>query len=186
MTTSQPLTIWTVGHSTRSSDEFLELLRSQRIELLADVRRFPGSRKYPHFNEGEMSRWLGEAGISYRLMKDLGGRRTPRPDSPNTAWRNASFRAYADYMETPEFQTAADELLDVARAQRTAIMCSEAVWWRCHRSLIADYLKIRGIEVLHILSATKVEPHPYTSAATIIEGQLSYAAATVSKQRDLF
>ena len=189
MTTSQPLTIWTAGHSTRSSDELLELLRSQRIELLVDVRRFPGSRKYPHFNEGEMSRWLGEAGIDYRLMKDLGGRRTPRADSPNTAWRNASFRAYADYMETPEFQAAAQELLDLARAKRTAIMCSEAVWWRCHRSLVADYLKVRGIQVLHILSATKVDPHPYTSAATILEGRLSYAAkgdADYGRQQELF
>lgn len=187
MTTSRPLTIWTIGHSTRSSDEFLALLRGQRIELLVDVRRFPGSRKYPHFNEGEMVRWLNEAGINYRLMKDLGGRRKPRADSPNTAWRNASFRAYADYLETKEFQTAAAELLEAARAQRTAIMCSEAVWWRCHRSLIADYLKIRGVEVLHILSATKVEPHPYTSAATIVDGRLSYAAAGAGdRQQDLF
>jgi uncharacterized protein (DUF488 family) len=189
MTTSQPLTIWTIGHSTRSADEFLELLRSQHIELLVDIRRFPGSRKYPHFNEAEMARWLNEAGIEYRLMKDLGGRRTPRADSPNTAWRNASFRAYADYMETPEFQTAVDELLRAASSRRAAIMCSEAVWWRCHRSLIADYLKIRGIQVLHILSASKVELHPFTSAASIVDGQLSYAAADATqaaRQQELF
>jgi len=188
MTTSQPLTIWTVGHSTRSSDEFLELLRSQQIELLIDVRRFPGSRKYPHFNENEMARWLDAAGIGYRLMKDLGGRRTPRANSPNTAWRNASFRAYADYMQTDEFQAAADDLLGEARSRRTAIKCSEAVWWRCHRSLIADYLKIRGVDVLHILSGTKVEAHPFTSAASIVDGQLSYSGAdqTTAQQRKLF
>jgi uncharacterized protein (DUF488 family) len=187
MTTLGPATIWTIGHSTRSSDEFLELLRSQRIELLVDVRRFPGSRKYPHFNAEEMARWLGAAGIGYRLMKDLGGRRTPRSDSHNTAWRNASFRAYADYMETPEFQAAIEELLDAARSQRAAIMCSEAVWWSCHRALISDYLKIRGVEVLHILSATKIEPHPFTSAATIVAGRLSYAAtAPHDPQQELF
>ena len=188
MASEPPLTIWTVGHSTRSSDEFLELLRSQQIQLLVDVRRFPGSRKYPHFNEAEMARWLDAAGIGYRLAKELGGRRTPRADSHNTAWRNASFRAYADYMETGEFQAAAEELLREARMQRTAIMCSEAVWWRCHRSLIADYLKIRGVEVLHILSPTKTEPHPFTSAASIVGGQLSYAAdeGSAARQQKLF
>ena len=188
MSPTTPTTIWTIGHSTRSSEEFLELLRSQQIELLFDVRRFPGSRKYPHFNEGELARTLEAAGMGYRLMQALGGRRTPRPDSKNTAWRNASFRAYADYMETGEFQAAADELRDEAKSRRTAIMCSEAVWWRCHRALIADYLKIRGVEVLHILSPTKVEPHPYTSAASIVEGQLSYAAAndSVDPQQKLF
>jgi uncharacterized protein (DUF488 family) len=189
MVSAQPLTIWTIGHSTRSSDEFLGLLRGQQIELLVDVRRFPGSRKYPHFNEAEMARWLDDAGIGYRLMKELGGRRTPRADSHNTAWRNASFRAYADYLETPEFAAAIDELLREARSRRTAIMCSEAVWWRCHRSLIADYLKIHGIDVLHILSATKVEPHPFTSAASIVAGRLSYAAtdeAVAARQQKLF
>jgi uncharacterized protein (DUF488 family) len=188
MASDPPLTIWTVGHSTRSKDEFLELLHSQQIQLLVDVRRFPGSRKYPHFNEAEMAHWLDAVGIGYRLAKDLGGRRTPRADSHNTAWRNASFRAYADYMETGEFQAAAEELLGEARMQRTAIMCSEAVWWRCHRSLIADYLKIRGLEVLHILSLTKIEPHPFTSAASIVEGQLSYAAdeGSAARQQKLF
>jgi uncharacterized protein (DUF488 family) len=189
MPSDQSLTIWTIGHSTRSRDEFLDLLRSQQIHLLVDVRRFPGSRKYPHFNEAEMARWLHDAGIGYHLAKELGGRRTPQADSHNTAWRNASFRAYADYMETAEFQAAADELLREAKLHRTAIMCSEAVWWRCHRSLIADYLKIRGVGVLHILSPTKVEPHPYTSAASVVDGRLSYAAtdeASAARQQKLF
>jgi uncharacterized protein (DUF488 family) len=188
MSPTTPPTIWTIGHSTRSSDDFLELLRSQQIQLLVDVRRFPGSRKYPHFNDGELAKTLEAAGVGYRLMQALGGRRTPRPDSQNTAWRNASFRAYADYMETEEFQAAVDELRQEADLRRTAIMCSEAVWWRCHRALIADYLKVRGVEVLHILSPTKVESHPYTSAASIVEGHLSYAGgdASADPQQKLF
>jgi uncharacterized protein (DUF488 family) len=178
------LTVWTIGHSTRSAAEFLDLLRASGIELLVDVRRFPGSRKYPHFNERELSEALVAAGIGYRLMKDLGGRRPARPDSPNGAWRNASFRGYADYMETPEFAAAIGQLLDEAQSRRTAVMCSEAVWWRCHRSLIADCLKVRGVEVLHILTPTKTEPHPYTSAARIVEGKLTYAAASDAASGD--
>lgn len=176
MASTSPLTVWTIGHSTRSLAEFVELLKTNRIELLADVRRFPGSRKYPHFNQEQLATTLGEEAIEYRLLADLGGRRRARPDSPNTAWRNASFRGYADYMETAEFQDAVGELMRIASNRRTAIMCSEAVWWRCHRSMIADELKVRGATVLHILSSTKVEPHPYTSAAKVIEGRLSYAA----------
>ena len=189
MSEAHPLTVWTIGHSTRSSEEFLDLLRGQKIELLVDVRRFPGSRKYPHFNQAELAQSLSAAGIEYRLMQALGGRRTPRADSPNTAWRNASFRAYADYMETDDFRAAAAELVSAARLRHSAIMCSEAVWWRCHRSLIADYLKVRGALVLHILSATKVEPHPFTSAATIVNGQLSYAGTDqgeAARQLQLF
>jgi uncharacterized protein (DUF488 family) len=175
-------TIWTIGHSTRSLEEFVELLQESQIGLLADVRRFPGSRKYPQFNEGALAASLPEFGIDYRLLSDLGGRRQPRSDSPNTAWRNASFRGYADYMETAPFQAAADELLRLAQARRTAIMCSEAVWWRCHRALISDYLKVRGVTVVHILGRGKVEPHPYSSAATISAGRLSYAAASESER----
>jgi uncharacterized protein (DUF488 family) len=177
MASAPPSTIWTIGHSTRSADEFLELLRTNGIELLVDVRRFPGSRRYPHFNEQELARSMAAAGIGYRLMKDLGGRRQAKADSKNTAWRNASFRGYADYTETDEFAAAISELLREVTSCRTAIMCSEAVWWQCHRSLIADYLKIRGVQVLHILSLTKVEPHPYTSAATIVNGELSYTGS---------
>jgi uncharacterized protein (DUF488 family) len=185
MSSHQPLKLWTIGHSTRSSDEFIQLLQGNAIELLVDVRRFPGSRKHPQFNSEALAESLAAAGIGYRLMKDLGGRRTGRPDSQNTAWRNASFRAYADYMESPEFESAIAELMKDAAARRTAIMCSEAVWWSCHRSLIADYLKVRGVEVWHILSPTKVDLHPYTSAATVVDGHLSYHGPEVKSDAQL-
>lgn len=172
----KPVCVWTIGHSTRSESEFLDLLRAHEIAVLADVRRFPGSRKYPHFGGEALCESLTEAGIEYQHFADLGGRRKPRPDSHNDVWRNDSFRGYADYMETPEFQNALDELLQTAREKRTALMCSEAVWWRCHRSLVADFLKARGVEVVHILSATKNEVHPYTSAARLENGRLTYNA----------
>jgi uncharacterized protein (DUF488 family) len=169
-------TLWTIGHSTRSADEFLHLLIQNQIQALADVRRFPGSRKYPHFNADALRESVSAAGIEYVPLMELGGRRKARPDSKNMAWRNESFRGYADYMETAEFQAGIDKLMELARQKRTAVMCSEAVWWRCHRSLIADYLKARGVDVRHILSETKVEAHPYTSAARIRRGRLTYAA----------
>lgn len=170
-----PLTIWTIGHSTRSLDEFLALLVSQEIEALADVRRFPASRKYPHFNADALRSKLTAGGIEYVPLTELGGRRKARPDSHNTAWRNESFRGYADYMETEDFRAGLDRLLALAQRRRTAVMCSEAVWWRCHRSLIADDLKSRGVEVQHILSESKMEMHPYTSAARLEKGRLTYA-----------
>ncbi len=166
--------IWTVGHSTRGFEEFVEILREHRIETLVDVRSFPGSRRYPQFNKEELSETLPEAGIEYIHLPSLGGRRKARAGSKNIAWRNEGFRGYADYMETADFQKGIETLLELAGKQRTAIMCAEALWWRCHRSLIADYLKVRGAEVIHILSAGKSEPHPYTSAARIIDGRLSY------------
>jgi uncharacterized protein (DUF488 family) len=169
------MTVWTIGHSNRSLDEFLALLAAFEIEVLADVRRFPGSRKHPHFNQEALSHSLGATGISYEFFPELGGRRKPRPDSLNTAWRNESFRAYADYMETGEYRAGVERLLSIAEERRVAIMCSEAVWWRCHRSLVADYLKSEGITVEHILSPKKSEPHPYTSAARLVDGRLSYA-----------
>lgn len=168
------LTIWTIGHSTHPIDEFLALLQSHRIELLADVRSLPGSRKFPHFNQSALAASLQAAGIAYEHFPELGGRRKARPDSPNSAWRNASFRGYADYMETREFRDGIERLLEAARERRTAFMCSEAVWWSCHRSLIADDLKVRGVRVLHILANAKVQEHPYTSAASVVHGQLSY------------
>jgi uncharacterized protein (DUF488 family) len=166
--------IWTVGHSTRGVEEFVEILREHRIDALVDVRSFPGSRRYPHFNKSELSETLPQAGIEYIHMPSLGGRRKARVGSKNIAWRNEGFRGYADYMEASDFEKGIENLLELAGKQRTAIMCAEALWWRCHRSLIADYLKVRGIEVIHILSAGKSEPHPYTSAARIIDGRLSY------------
>lgn len=167
--------VWTTGHSTRTRAEFLGMLASSRIEALADVRRFPGSRKYPWFNQEALRGSLSEVGIEYKAIPNLGGRRRPRPDSRNDAWRNESFRGYADYMETTEFQEGIVRLLELARRKRTAIMCSEAVWWRCHRSLIADYLKASGIDVWHIMAESKTEAHPYTSAARIKDGKLSYS-----------
>ncbi|HQZ79131.1 MAG TPA: DUF488 domain-containing protein [Steroidobacteraceae bacterium] len=170
-------TIWTIGHSTRSLDEFLELLADHRLEAVADVRRFPGSRRYPHFAQAALSATLAERGIAYHWIPALGGRRRARPDSPNTGWRNASFRGYADHIGSAEFSRGLDELLQLADRLRTALMCAEAVWWRCHRSLIADVLRSRGIEVVHILDAKHSVVHPYTAPARIVHGQLSYAAA---------
>ena len=167
--------IWTIGHSTRSIDEFISLLAQNEIKLLVDVRAFPGSKRYPQFNKEALAESLTAHGIGYEHFPELGGKRKPKPDSRNTAWRNASFRGYADYMEAEQFQKGIERLLDIAaEAGPTAIMCAEAVWWRCHRSLIADYLKARGVEILHILGANKAEPHPYTSAARILDGELSY------------
>jgi uncharacterized protein (DUF488 family) len=171
---AEQLSIWTVGHSTLSIEDFLARLRSFQIDLLADVRSFPGSRRYPQFNKENLSTALADAGISYEHLRELSGRRRPRPDSLNMTWRNESFRGYADYMETEEFRAGLETLLQLARNQRVAIMCSEAVWWRCHRSMISDYLKVKGIEVTHIMNEGKAEPHPYTSAARIINGELSY------------
>jgi uncharacterized protein (DUF488 family) len=167
--------IWTIGHSTRAIDDFISLLKENEINLLVDVRAWPGSKRYPQFNKDTLAESLNAHRIRYEHFPELGGKRKSKPDSRNTAWRNASFRGYADYMETEQFQKGIERLLDVAaEAGPTAIMCAEAVWWRCHRSLIADYLKARGVEVLHVLGANKVDPHPYTSAARIVNGELSY------------
>jgi uncharacterized protein (DUF488 family) len=169
--------IWTIGHSTRAIDEFISLLKENEIKLLADVRAWPGSKRYPQFNKDALTESLTAHGMRYGHFPELGGKRKSKPDSRNTAWRNASFRGYADYMQTEQFQNGIVRLLYTAsEAGPIAIMCAEAVWWRCHRSLISDYLKARGLEVLHILGANKVEPHPYTSAARIVNGELSYAA----------
>ncbi|HEY2082247.1 MAG TPA: DUF488 domain-containing protein, partial [Verrucomicrobiae bacterium] len=152
------------------------LLGSQRIQLLADVRRFPGSRRLPHFNQENLSKSLAEAGIDYVHFPELGGRRKALANSPNTVWRNEAFRAYADFMMTEEFRGGIARLLELARQKRTAIMCAEALWWQCHRSLIADYLKAEGHEVFHIMSGNKTDEHPFTSAARIVDGKLSYSA----------
>ena len=166
--------IWTIGHSTRSVDEFNEILLSNEVGTLVDVRSFPGSRRYPHFNKAKLSKTLQHIGGQYLHSPRLGGRRQPTLNSKNTAWKNASFRAYADHMETEEFEKGIEELCELSSMKRTAIMCAEALWWRCHRSLISDYLKARGIEVIHILDDKHTEEHPYTSAARIIDGRLSY------------
>ena len=177
-------TLWTIGHSTRPLDQFLALLRQYEIEALADVRRFPTSRRHPQFNEAALRQTLEEQGIEYLWLPKLGGRRPTKRDSPNTAWRNASFRGYADYLTTPEFSAGLDDLLALAQRRRTAIMCAEVVWWRCHRAIISDVLLSRGWQVIHILDEHKSSTHKYSAAARIVDGQLTYAGAPA--QRTLF
>ncbi len=171
----ETLIVWTVGHSTRSIEEFKQILISHQIQTLVDVRTLPGSRRYPHFNKPELSQSLESIKVEYVHMPQLGGRRKSRPDSTNTAWNNASFRGYADHMETSEFQKGIEGLLSLAGKKRTAVMCAEALWWRCHRSLISDFLKSNGIRVMHIINGKKTEEHPYTPVARIVNGRLSYA-----------
>ena len=166
--------IWTIGHSNREVAEFILLLKENTIEYLVDVRRYPGSRKWPSYNQENLARTLREADIDYTHMLDLGGRRKPSADSKNVAWRNESFRAYADYAETSTFQEALQRLIDLAKEINVAIMCSEAVWWRCHRSIISDYLKAAGWKVMHIMATKKAQEHPYTSAAMVVDGHISY------------
>jgi uncharacterized protein (DUF488 family) len=168
-------TIWTIGHSTRPIEEFLGLLQTYRVETIADVRSFPGSRKYPHYGQQALAATLAAQRLDYAWLPALGGRRRAAPDSPNTAWRNAAFRGYADYMAGAAFEQGMTQLLDLASGSRTALMCAEALWWRCHRSLIADALCVRGIEVVHILDARHSTPHPMTQPARIVDGRLSYA-----------
>lgn len=174
MTPEYPQTAWTIGHSTLTLEALAGILRAHRLEAIADVRLMPGSRRYPHFNREQLEASLRKAGIHYAHLPELGGRRKPQADSPHIAWRNEAFRGYADHMDTEEFRRGIEALMKLAIGQRTAIMCAEAVWWKCHRALIADWLKARGVQVLHVLSENKVEPHPFTSAAQIIDGRLSY------------
>lgn len=166
--------ILTVGHSTRSAEEFVQILVAHGVQVLVDVRSFPGSRRFPQFNRTALAESLAQSGIDYKHEPRLGGRRRPSADSHNTAWKNASFRAYADHMETEEFRKGVEDLLELASNKRVAVMCAEALWWRCHRSLISDYLKAAGYTVVHIIDQNKTEEHPFTSAARIVEGQLSY------------
>ena len=170
------MTVYTVGHSNRDLDEFVRLLKAHGVETLVDIRKLPGSNKYPHFNRDELSDSLARAGIRYVYLEELGGRRPQKKESANTAWRNRSFRAYADHMETDEFRRGIKELLGYAAKGKVAVMCSEAVWWRCHRALVADYLKAAGVSVRHIMSESAARPHPYTSAAKLADGKLSYHA----------
>jgi uncharacterized protein (DUF488 family) len=170
-------TVWTIGHSTRPLEEFLELLTANRIEAVADVRRYPGSRRWPHFAREPLTVALERRGFLYVWFPELGGRRTPRADSPNTGWRSAAFRGYADYMATEPFAEGLDRLVNLASGLRTAIMCAELLWWRCHRGLIADALRWLQFEVIHIMGHGSTAVHPYTPAARLVGGQLSYAAA---------
>jgi uncharacterized protein (DUF488 family) len=172
---AMPATIWTIGHSTRSFEEFSGLLQTYAIEAVADVRRFPGSRRYPHFARDALIEFLPAIGIEYRWLPQMGGRRKARADSPNSAWRSAAFRGYADHLASAEFAEGLQDLLALAVRKRTTLMCAEAVWWRCHRALIADVLRTRGIEVVHILDATHSVSHPMTAPARVVQGELTYA-----------
>lgn len=166
--------IWTIGHSTHSMEEFISILSSFNIEVLVDIRSLPGSNRFPHFNKENLEVTIPHNCIEYCYLKSLGGLRKATKNSHNTVWRVASFRNYADYMETIEFKMAIDELIEIASNKRTAIMCAEAVWWRCHRSMVADYLKNMGWNVNHIMALNKSVLHPYTKPAKIIEGKLIY------------
>jgi uncharacterized protein (DUF488 family) len=163
--------------------EFNHFLKAHEIVSLVDVRSFPGSRRYPHFNRLELAGSLAAQGIEYHHLPTLGGRRRPSPESKNTAWRNPSFRAYADHMETAEFKQGIERLLEIASEKKTAVMCAEALWWRCHRSLIADYLKALGTAVIHIGDEKHSEIHPYTSAARVVQGKLSYEGLFSEEER---
>ena len=170
--------IWTIGHSTRTSDEFLELLKVNTINGLADVRTIPKSRRHPHFSGEALAARLSEEDVEYRHVAALGGLRKPRPDSPNGAWRNDSFRGYADHMMTPEFAAGVAALIDFGERRNVAVMCAEAVWWQCHRMLLSDALVARDVEVQHIMSArgkSAIQPHRLTPFAKIRDdGQVWY------------
>ncbi|RYZ56769.1 MAG: DUF488 domain-containing protein [Chitinophagaceae bacterium] len=170
-------TIWTIGHSTRTIEDFIALLRSFSVTQLVDVRHFPGSRKFPHFNKEALGQSLSDAGIRYEHIESLGGRRKPNADSENTAWRHPAFRGYADYMQTAAFKEGILRLEQLAAKANTAYMCSEAVWWRCHRSLISDLLKLTGWNVQHIMAIAKAKEHPFTAPAKVSNGHLSYREA---------
>jgi len=167
-------TIWTIGHSTRPLEEFVAMPHSFNIDLIADIRSYPGSRKFPQFNKETLEVSLPQNHIQYVHLKDLGGRRKANPDSKNSGWRHAAFRGYADYMETTVFKNGIKELVKYALKQRVAYMCSEAVWWRCHRSMVSDYLKLQGWKVMHIVGIGKATEHPYTEPAKIVKGELNY------------
>jgi len=166
--------VFTVGHSTRPIEEFIALLRIYGVRRLADIRTVPRSRHNPQFNADELARSLPQAGIDYIPMPALGGLRHARKDSPNTGWRNASFRGYADYMQTPAFEAGLDELIASSRGARVAIMCAEAVPWRCHRSLVADALYAHGVPVVEILSESKSRAHTLTAFAKVEGTRVSY------------
>ena len=173
--------IWTIGHSTRTIDELFALLQGQDIQLLVDIRTYPGSRRYPHFNKENLSAFLTSRNIHYKHMPGLGGRRKPAKNSINIAWRHPSFRGYADHMQTKEFKNEIEALEQEALREKTAYMCSEAPWWKCHRALVSDYLKVKGWKVLHIMEKGKLTEHPFTSPARPVQGHLFYDILSPAK-----
>ena len=176
--------LYTIGHSTRTLDELVEMLRRFGVDLLVDIRTIPRSHHTPQFNREALSTELPARGIGYKHMPALGGLRKPRPDSRNTAWRNASFRGFADYMESPEFAAALAELRALAGTARSAaIMCAEAVPWRCHRSLVADALTARGDAILHLMGPDKAQPHALTPFARVEGGRVTYPGEAPERRR---
>ena len=167
-------TVWTIGHSTHTLEEFIAMLHPFKIDIVVDIRSYPGSRKFPQFNKEALEISLPENKINYIHLKKLGGRRKVNPESKNTSWRHAAFRGYADYMVTDSFAEGIKELTEIAQQKRTAYMCSEAVWWRCHRSMVSDYLKAEGWDVQHIMGVGKATEHPYTQPARVVDGKLTY------------
>jgi uncharacterized protein (DUF488 family) len=181
--TSDPgLVVLTMGHSTRSIETFIELLRAQGVQRLVDVRTIPRSKRNPQFNRDILPKTLHGAGVHYTHLGALGGLRHPAKDSVNLGWRNASFRGFADYMQTPEFEAGLGELMGLAREEQVAIMCAEAVPWRCHRSLIADALVVRGIGVCHLMSLTRAEPHHLTPFARVEDQRITYPLELFSSE----
>jgi uncharacterized protein (DUF488 family) len=170
-------TVWTVGHSSRGFEAFIEILVAHGIEAIADVRRFPGSRRYPWFASEALADSLPGHGIAYEWFPQLGGRRQVQPGSPNGGWRNASFQGYADHLASAEFADGLARALALAARRRTALMCAEALWWQCHRALISDVLKFRGFNVIHILDVAKSVPHTWTAPARVDQGRLEYPPA---------
>jgi uncharacterized protein (DUF488 family) len=181
--------ISTIGHSTRTAEELLDLLGEHGVALLVDVRRFPGSRRHPQFGRDALEAALAGRGIAYRHEPDLGGRRAALPDSPNNAWRVEAFRGYADHMATPAFERALERLIALGSAlgaeRSVAILCAEAVPWRCHRRLIADALTARGVEVRHILAPGRSEPHALHPDARVLPGGRLVYPAPGGEQRRL-
>jgi len=171
------VTVWTIGHSTRTADEFVEVLAAHEIEAVVDVRRFPGSRRLPQFGSAALASTLRRAGVSYAWIEALGGRRRADPASPNDAWENDAFRGYADHVASEEFAEGLVELLGIAGGLRTAVMCAEVLWWRCHRRLIADVLVSLGVDVVHIRDATHAEPHRLGPPGCVVRGVLRYDEA---------
>ena len=169
-------TVYTIGHSTRSIEAFVDLLRQHGVEVLVDIRTVPKSRRNPQFGQQELAGSLAAAGIEYRYMKSLGGLRRPERDSVNAAWRNDSFRGYADHMQSEEFRQAVEDLLQAASENVVAIMCAEAVPWRCHRSLVGDALLVRGAKVVDVISPTSSRPHAMTRFAKVEGTSITYPA----------